>query len=133
MFRDWFAKKAVPLTGTPAVRRMKTYSAQSGYSYQYMYLGQRPLLKTAGTEFVFTITADRRNWHDVSVLVEAAAVRGWEQSHERTLSATEWYALAKMALFAAFDERAQPAEMRGEPVRLRAADVEGILEQLGRD
>jgi hypothetical protein len=98
-----------------------------------MYLGQRPLPKRAGTEFVFTVSADRKQWHDVSVLVEEASVRAWEQSHARTLSATEWYALAKMALFAAFDERAEPALMRGEPVRLRAADVEGILEQLGRD
>ena len=89
--------------------------------------------KNAGTEFVFSVSADRKTAHDLSVLVEEAAVRAWEQSHGRTLSATEWYALAKMALFAAFDERAEPSAMRGEPVRLRAADVAGIMERLGRD
>ena len=133
MFRDWFSKKAVPLSGAPPVRRTKTYSAQSGYVYQYVYLGQRPLPKNAGAEFVFSVSADRKIWHDVSVLVEQAAVRTWEQSHERTLSATEWYALAKMALFTAFDERAAPADLRGDSVRLRAADVGEIMERLGRD
>lgn len=133
MFRDWFRKKPVPLTGAPAIRRTKTYSAESGYVYQYVYLGQRPLGTNAGTEFVFSVSSDRKTGHDLSVMVEKKAVRAWEQSNGRTLSATEWYALAKMALFAAFDERAQPSAMRGEPVRLLEADVAGIMERLGRD
>ena len=133
MFRDWFSKKAVPLSGAPPVRRTKTYSAESGYVYQYVYLGQRPLTKNAGTEFVFSVSADRKRWDDVSVQVEEPAVHVWEQSHGRALSATEWYALAKMALFAAFDERAEPRAMREKPVRLRDADVAEIMERLGRD
>lgn len=130
MFRNWFGKNPSPLTGAPAVRRLKTFSSQSGYVYQYAYEGQRPLPKRAGTEFVFSISADRKKWQNVSVLVESVAVRAWEQAHERALSATEWYALAKMSLFAAFDERATPAEMH-EPVRLREEDVTGIMERLG--
>jgi hypothetical protein len=54
MFRRFFAPKPVPLSGAPAIRRMKTYSAQSGYVYQYFYEVQRP-----GTEFVFSVSADR--------------------------------------------------------------------------
>jgi hypothetical protein len=131
VFRNWFEKKPAPLSGAPAVRRLKSYSAQSGYVYQYAFEGQRPLAKPAGTEFVFSASADRKTWHDVSVLVEAAAVNAWQQAHGRALSSTEWYALAKMALFGAFDERATPAEIYAEPVRLRAADVEGIMERLG--
>ena len=130
MFRNWFGKTPTPLSGAPAVRRLKTYSSQSGYVYQYAYEGQRALPKNAGTEFVFSVSADRKSWHNISVLVETAAVRIWEQAHERILSATEWYALAKMSLFGAFDERATPVEMR-EAVRLRAEDVNGIMEQLG--
>ena len=42
MFRNFFSKKPLPLTGAPAVRRLKSYSAQSGYVYQYFYEGQRP-------------------------------------------------------------------------------------------
>ena len=55
MLRDFFTKKAVPLSGAPPIRRLKTYSAQSGYVYQYFYEGQRPLRGEAGTEFVFTV------------------------------------------------------------------------------
>ena len=54
----------------------------------------------------------------------------WEQSHARELSATERYAVAKMALFQAFDERATPELMKQE-VRVRAADVTAILDTLG--
>jgi len=133
VFRNWFEKKPPPLSGAPVVRRLKSYSAESGYVYQYAFEGQRPLGKPASTEFVFSASADRKTWHEVSVLVEAAAVSAWEQAHGRELSSTEWYALAKMALFAAFDERAAPAQMYADPVRLRASDVEGIMERLGID
>ena len=48
----------------------------------------------------------------------------------RELSLTERYAVAKIALFQAFDERPDPAQLRDE-VRVRNADVEGIIETLG--
>jgi len=128
LFGKWFGKKPQPLSGAPAVRREKTYSAQSGYVYQYFYRGRRPA--SAGTEFVFSISADRKCWRDVSVVVSASAVEAWERSHQRDLSSTEWYAIAKMALFAAFDERATPADLH-QPVHVRAADVSGIVESLG--
>jgi len=125
MFRRFFTPKPVPLSGAPAIRRMKTYSAQSGYVYQYFYEGQRP-----GTEFVFSVSADRKVWGPVSVIVNDAAVKAWEQAHARELSATERYAIAKLALFQAFDERALPKDMK-EEVRLREADIQGIVETLG--
>jgi len=131
MLRDFFAKKAIPLTGAPAVRRLKSYSAQSGYVYQYFYEGQRPLPHKSqpGTEFVFTISADRKTSYPLSVLVPEDALRDWEQSHAHTLSSTERYAVSKMALFQAFDERATPELMKQE-IRVRAADVAAILETL---
>jgi hypothetical protein len=129
VFEKWFGKKIVPLTGAPPVRRLKSYSAASGYVYQYAYEGQRTT--GAGIEYVFSASADRKTWADVSVRVGADAVRDWEREHGRELSATEWYALAKMSLFAAFDERADPAALRAEPVIVRAADVAGIIETLG--
>jgi hypothetical protein len=128
-----FGKKEVALTGAPAVRRIKSYSAESGYVYQYAYEGQRPASRTGGVEFVFSSSADRKAWHLVSVFVEEGPVRAWEQAHERVLSSTEWYALAKMTLFAAFDKRATPAEMHGSPVRLRDVDLNDIMNRLGID
>ncbi|HEY1496735.1 MAG TPA: hypothetical protein VGF49_19405 [Candidatus Solibacter sp.] len=128
MFSKFFSKKPLPLSGAPAVRRQKSYSAQSGYVYQYFYEGMRPV--AGGTEFVFTFSADRKTSHPASVLVSEESLVQWQQSHARALSATERYAIAKMALFQAFDERATPELMKQE-VQVRAADVAAILDTLG--
>jgi hypothetical protein len=132
VFRGFFSRKATVLTGAPPVRRMKTYSAQSGYVYQYYYEGHRPFhhAPDGGIEFVFSLSHDRKQWHSASVMVSDSAIAVWEQAHARQVSPTERYAVAKMALFQAFDERTTPEQMK-EPVRLRPADVEGIIESLG--
>lgn len=132
---DWFRRKqSAPLTGAPAVRRQKTYSAQSGYVYQYHYEGHRPASRERqrGAEYVFDVSADRKTSFPVSVFVSDAALLAWEQGHDRSLTSSERYAVAKMALYQAFDERDTPARM-GEEVRVRPADVEAILDTLGID
>jgi hypothetical protein len=128
VFRRLFSKKRQPLIGAPAVRRLKTYSAQTGYVYQYLYEGHRA--PGAAIEFVFTVSGDRKNWAPLSVVVAHAALRAWESAHLRQLSSTEHYAIAKMALFQAFDERPTPARMK-EPVHVSAEDVEAIIGKLG--
>jgi hypothetical protein len=132
VFRSFFSKSKAPLTGAPAIRRMKTYSAQSGYVYQYFYEGHREYSggSDRGVEFVFRISADRKSWENASVLLSSVATAEWERARERSLTLTERYAIAKMALFQAFDERADPGQMRGD-VRVRPADVDGIIEALG--
>ena len=132
MLRNFFGKKPPPLSGAPAVRRLKSYSAQSGYVYQYFYEGQRPYGSggESGLEYVFTVSADRKTYHPVRVLVGEGAVRAWEEAQARTLASTERYAVSKMALFQAFDERATPLLMKHE-VRVRAADMAAIIETLG--
>jgi hypothetical protein len=132
VFRSLFSKKTAPLTGTPGVRRLKTYSAQSGYVYQYYYEGHRDFRSGVdrGVEFVFSISADRKTWQTTSVLVSDEAIRSWEEAHARELSSTERYAIAKIALFQAFDERPAPAQMKDQ-VRVRNADVDAIVETLG--
>ena len=132
MFKSFFSKKPAALSGAPAVRRLKTYSAQSGYAYQYFYEGHRPFRSggARGTEFVFSVSADRKNWHSTSVLLGDGAISAWQAAHRRELSSTERYAIAKMSLFQAFDERPSPERMR-DAVRVRTADVEAIVELLG--
>ena len=132
VFRSWFSKNKPPLEGAPATRRIKIYSAQSGYVYEYYYEGHRPFRSggESGSEYAFTVSADRKNWHPAAVMVSGGAIRGWEETHARELSATERYAIAKMALFQAFDERPAPDRMK-EEVRVRAADVDAIIETLG--
>ena len=111
--------------------RLRTYSARSGYVYQYRYQGSRPLNagRDSGVEFVFSVSADRKSWHAVGVVVSDGAIRAWEQARARELSSAERYAIAKMALFQAFDERPAPALMKNQ-VRVRNADVAAISEAL---
>ncbi len=123
-----------PLTGAPAVRRQKTYSAQSGYAYLYYYEGRREAERERerGTEFVFDVSAGRAGSFPASVFVGEAALDSWQANHGRRLAGNERYAIAKMALFQAFDERPSPADFR-ESIVVRPGDVETILETLGID
>ncbi|MGO4879327.1 MAG: hypothetical protein ACLP59_00725 [Bryobacteraceae bacterium] len=132
MFDRWLSRKPQPLTGAPATRRQKTYSGQSGYVYQYYYEGHRPYKRDrhTGTEYVFDVSGDRKTSIAVSVLVSDSALDDWQTRHGRTLHASERYAIAKLALFQAFDERPNPAAMSAA-VQVRAADVEAILIALG--
>ena len=127
---DWFRKKEAPLTGAPKVRRQKTHSAESGYVYQYYYEGQRPARReAAGTQFVFTVSADRKSSFLVSVFLSDEAVESWQREHARELGSTERYAVAKLALFQAFDQRPAPDAMN-EEVRVQASEVEAFLATL---
>ena len=132
MLSRWFAKKQNPLTGAPPVRRQKTYSAQSGYVYQYYYEGQRASTSGRGTEYVFDVSADRKTSAPVSVFLSTEALESWQRENGRMLSGTERYAIAKMALFRAFDQRATPL-MIGEPVRVTSAEIRAILATLNID
>ncbi len=125
----WFWSKRDPLSGAPAVRRLKNYSSRTGYVYQYYYEGCRSS-RGNGTEFVFSVSADRKDWCEARVLVGGDAIRSWERSHERELSPAERYAVAKMALFQAFDDRPAPADWKDD-VRVRGADIEAFSEMLG--
>ena len=132
---DWLrklrTKKAAPLTGAPQPRRLKSYSSASGYVYQYFYEGHRAAdIGEPATEYVYSVSSNRKTYFPVSVFEPAAAIDSWQRDHTRTLSATEQYAVAKMALLQAFDEREKPERMR-EPVHVRRADLDLIIEILG--
>lgn len=117
-----------PLRGVPAVRRQKNYMAMSGYAYEYFYDGFRDL--AAWREHVFTVSGDRKTWFEVLVRVPPAGVETWEAAHGRALAGNERYAIAKMALFEAFDSRDNPPAMNA-PVEVTAEQVEDLLGRLG--
>jgi hypothetical protein len=125
---DWLrrlgVKKTEPLTGSPAVRRSKTYSAQSGYAYQYFYEGHR------GAEYVFRVSADRKRYRPVAVWLGSGEIEQWERDERRELTATERYAVAKLALLQAFDERETPERLE-DRVEVRREDFEAIALTLG--
>jgi len=127
-----FSKKPAPLTGAPTVHRIKSYAAESGYVYEYFYEGHRQWRDGLGrgVEFEFRVSAGREQWLPAAVVVADRAVQVWEAARARTLSSTERYAIAKLALFQAFDERTTPPEAAME-VRVSGTDVEAIAERLG--
>lgn len=114
------------LTGAPARMRLKTYSGDSGYVYQYVYRGQRA--EAGGTGFVFSVSrgAEQRQ---VEVFAGADVIGGWERTDGRTLRATEIYGIAKLALFQ-FLDHADAWDQRA-PVRLTPKDIEQHLGTLG--
>ena len=70
--------------------------------------------------------------HPVAVVIGEQAVREWETARGRELIGAEQHAVAKMALFGAFDER-PPREIGNAPVVVDAARLFAVLTQLGRD
>lgn len=132
IFGRLFRREPAPLTGAPRVRRVKSYSAASGYVYQYFYAGQRAARRTGahGAEYVFEWTAGREACRPVSVFLPARATAAWEAGKGRALLPAERYAIAKMSLFRAFDERESPA-LIGREIAVRADEVDAILAALG--
>lgn len=91
----------------PPVRRVKSYSGETGIVYQYVFVGQRRRRRgwwKGGAEYLFDVSSDRKTSFPVPVFVSDEAVRSWQKAHGRSLSATEQYAAAKMRLFRAFDQ-----------------------------
>jgi len=112
--------------------RMKTYSSQSGYVYQYYFLESQERKRwwnRIGTAFRFHVTSDRKEFFVVEVLVEERALQAWERAHGRALAATEQYAAAKMRLFQAFDESGSPGKILD--IRVSDSNIDLLLEPLG--
>ena len=63
------------------IRRMKAYTGQTGYVYQYYFVGKRPALdgdpEAPATEFVFDVTADRKTTFAVSIFLQPQALEAW--------------------------------------------------------
>jgi hypothetical protein len=116
------------------VRRMKTYTGETGYVYQYYFVGKRAALPDApeapAMEFIFDVTPDRKTTFAVSVFLKAEAVAGWSAAHARPMAETEQYAAAKMRLFRGFDQIEQLRD-QGRSLVIEAADIEELLAPLG--
>ncbi len=90
------------------VRRMKTYTADTGYVYQYYFVGRRDALPGApeapASEYVFDVTRDRATLYAISIFLRADALDAWALTHGRSLSQAEQYAAAKLRLFRSLEE-----------------------------
>jgi len=116
------------------LRRLKTYTAQTGYVYQYYFVGKRRALpnETAGTEYVFDVSADRKTTFAVSVFVTDAATAAWSSTHGRALREPEEYAAAKLRLQAGFDEIPDMITA-GRRLSLHGAQLTDFLAGIGVD
>jgi hypothetical protein len=88
------------------VRRIKTYSASTGYVYQYQFQDAHPSTNPAepGNEYIYYVSADRKTMFPIRILLRRDALDRWSKQNARTLTGTEEYALAKMRLFQALDD-----------------------------
>jgi hypothetical protein len=95
-----------PATKPETVRRIKSYSAASGYVYQYQFQDVHPAAQDArvGNEYVYYVSADRKTMFPVRIFVHHSALDTWSAQSGRALTGTEEYAIAKMRLFQAFDD-----------------------------
>ncbi len=114
---------------TPAnPRRVKTYSAATGFVYQYTFHelkdARRGLSK--GHEYTYLVSVDRKTMFPVKIFVRRDAVAKWGKQAQRALSGTEEYAVVKMRLFQAFDEREDPAGPWAE-LDVNEANLEALL------
>jgi len=114
-----------------AVRRVKSYSAASGYVYQYYFHEVEKTRRgfAVGTDYVYMVSADRKTAFPVRVFVRADAVRDWGNKAGREMTGTEEYAVAKVRLFLGFDEAADPAGLPRELV-VDATNLESLLNTL---
>jgi hypothetical protein len=115
-------------------RRYKIYAAQTGITYQYFFVACQPVRRPeglgAGSDFTFVLIADQHPPFTLRVFVSNRALAAWEEAHGRELDAREQYALAKMALFRAFDEQENLRE-RPRSIAVDEASIEDLAEPLG--
>jgi hypothetical protein len=115
------------------VRRMKTYTGQTGYVYQYYFVGKRAAAnnepEAPATEYVFDVSSDRHTFFAISIFLQEQAVRSWVAGHGKELTEAEQYATGKMALFRAFDEVENLASS-GRRFAVGAEDIESLAELL---
>jgi hypothetical protein len=103
---NWFRKartRESVLKGAPVHARTKTYSAETGYVYQYVFRGYRSIPDQAGTQFVFETSHDRKEHFDLVVHLLDSALAECAGRIGREILDAERYALAKLNLFQTFD------------------------------
>jgi len=114
-----------------AAHRVKSYSAATGFVYQYYFYEVEKTKRgsVAGTEYVYTVSVDRKTVFPLRVFVRRDAVVSWAGRAGRPLSGTEEYAIAKMRLFQAFDE-IENISARSPDLLVDESNLDALLSQL---
>jgi hypothetical protein len=114
-----------------AARRVKSYSAATGYVYQYYFyeVEKKRRGSVPGTEYVYMVSVDRQRVFPVRIFVQQDALEKWSARTGQKLTGTEEYAVAKMRLFQAFDEMEGLAEKTPE-LLVDNSNLEALLSEL---
>jgi hypothetical protein len=119
-----------PLINTRSTGRPRTYSADSGYVYQYAFAGFRRVWRDGEhyVEYVFQVTGGRGEPSPVAVLLAERRLPEWS-GRDRELTASERYGIAKVCLKRALDRFPDPASMESRVVPGQA-EIAEIAETL---
>ena len=114
-----------------AAHRVKSYSAATGYVYQYYFYEVEKSKRggAAGTEYVYMASVDRKHVFPVRIFVRKDAVEKWSTRTGREFTGTEEYAVAKMRLFQAFDE-VQGLAAKTPDLVVDESNLDALLSQL---
>jgi hypothetical protein len=115
--------QAEPLREFVLSQRVKHYSSATGVVYHYVFRGKQ------GDSHVFDVSADRAASFALPVEIAPEALAPCEARLGSPLRWNDEYALAKLALFQAFDEREDATAMR-ESVRPTASELLGYMKTL---
>jgi hypothetical protein len=113
------------------VRRIKSYSAATGYVYQYQFQDVHPTSEgtKAGNEYVYYVSADRKTMFPIRIFAPRDSLDRWGKKTGRALTGTEEYAVAKMRLFQALDEIEDFAKARPK-LTVDESNLGALLERL---
>lgn len=118
--KRWLFARKFLAPAQPVSQRTKTYQAESGYVYQYVFEGRHCCGRE--TAFVFSVTANRKSPQRVAVVVPDSALAPFEKESGRRLAENERYGVAKLALFRLFDSCEKPEKVwKGTQVDARRA------------
>lgn len=114
-----------------AVRRIKSYSAATGFVYQYYFYEVKKTRRgfSSGTEYTYNVSVARQPVFPVRIFVYSGAVEKWSAHAGRALSSTEEYAVAKVRLFQAFDDF-ETADGKLPDLVVDDSNLEALLAQL---
>lgn len=114
-----FTHRRTNYGGAPGFGRQKTYSAESGYVYQYFLEFFRP------GAYTFQLTAARKTPFRAEVVLQRPVLDSWRAEHGRELTASENYAIAKIALKRRLDAASAP-DMVPRQIVIDQAEVSDI-------
>src|SRR5580692_798790 len=112
-----------------APHRVKSYSAATGYVYQYYFYEVEKTKRGAatGTEYVFMASVDRKHVFPVKIFIGKESLEKWSARTGRAFTGTEEYAVAKMRLFQAFDEVADFASVKNPDLQVDESNLDALL------